>query len=105
MTGPVIWLADGAAPDIRDVGGKGRGLGVLVEAGLPVPEAFVVPTATHRAAVGGALQERIRDAVSRLAPDGNLEELDAATGGIRRMLVEATATATLSSPQRSLSSR
>jgi pyruvate,water dikinase len=62
------------------VGGKARGFGTLIGAGLPVPDGFVITTVAYRAAGGGdgppgavppPLAERIEEALGSLG-DGPL---------------------------------
>lgn len=91
MTGTVYWIGDGTAAQAAVVGGKGRGLGLLTDAGLRVPEAFVVTTDCYRAAVAGSVGREIDDAIAALEPDSDLAVLDAATQRLRDRVFEATA--------------
>ena len=46
MADHVLFLSDAAARDPAVSGGKGAALARMIEAGLPVPDGFVVTTAT-----------------------------------------------------------
>jgi len=91
MTASVLWIGDGAACEATLAGGKGRGLGLLCEAGLRVPEAFVVTTDFFRSAVDDELTATIESAMSALAGDGDLSAVDEATGTLREQVFEGTA--------------
>ncbi|GAA4713140.1 pyruvate, water dikinase [Promicromonospora umidemergens] len=65
----VLDLADPAAVQLELTGGKGSSLARLAAAGLPVPGGFHVTTGAYRAAVVGAPQRAIIDAMGTVAPD------------------------------------
>ncbi|MFB6186927.1 MAG: PEP/pyruvate-binding domain-containing protein, partial [Halobacteriaceae archaeon] len=44
----VLWLDDIRANEVENVGGKGASLGEMTDAGLPVPDAFVITADTYR---------------------------------------------------------
>jgi pyruvate,water dikinase len=44
----VVWLESPEAVDVGSSGGKGASLAVLRQAGLPVPEGFIITTAAYR---------------------------------------------------------
>ncbi len=91
MSAPMLWIGEGQAPDAAVAGGKGHGLGLLCEAGLRVPEAFVVPTQCYRAAVTTELQAQIDAAIAALHPESDLAALDTATGRLRALVFQGTA--------------
>lgn len=75
----------------KNCGGKAAALGALLRAGLPVPDAFVVPFPVHRAAVGDLAQrvtnrsgpEAVRGAIeSRPLPPPVVEALGSALKGL-----------------------
>jgi len=101
---PIRWFDDLDRDDVAVAGGKGASLGELVNAGLPVPEGFVVTAATYRefierAGIDGELRavldvdadnpealaeaaERARELVSGTAmPEATAEEIEAAYDG------------------------
>lgn len=91
MTASVLWIGDGAAPEAVLAGGKGRGLGLLSDAGLQVPEAFVVTTDFFRSAVHDELTAHISAAMSALTGDHDLTAVDQATAALRERVYEGTA--------------
>jgi pyruvate, water dikinase len=50
----VKWLAEVGGADVAEVGGKGANLGELTQAGLPVPDGFVVTADAYRACLEAA---------------------------------------------------
>ncbi|MBV2154744.1 PEP/pyruvate-binding domain-containing protein [Kitasatospora sp. SUK 42] len=73
MNGAVRWSEEFAALPATAIGGKAKGLGTLIAAGLPVPEAFCVTVEAHRAALAGAGQDvdgEIRRALAVLRERG-----------------------------------
>ncbi|MEV7597946.1 PEP/pyruvate-binding domain-containing protein [Kitasatospora sp. NPDC089797] len=73
MIGAVRWSAEFAELPVAAIGGKAKGLGTLIAAGLPVPAAFCVTVAARRAALAGAGAEvdgEIRRALAGLRAAG-----------------------------------
>ena len=71
--------------DIPIVGGKGANLGELTNAGFPVPEAFVLTTASYDYFIKSAkLMDRINEALSSIdrSSDDSLAEASAAIRGM-----------------------
>jgi len=59
-----------AAGDVGAAGGKGANLGILIEAGLPVPPGFVLTTAAYREFLrSNSLQTKIEAAAAAVNPD------------------------------------
>ncbi|MEK6438980.1 PEP/pyruvate-binding domain-containing protein [Pseudonocardia sp. T1-2H] len=88
----VVWIgSEGPGLTANVVGGKGRGLDMLVRAGLRVPEAFAVSTLCYRRAVTGTLAAELDRRMGGLAPDTDIAELDAVTEQMRALVFEATA--------------
>lgn len=73
------------------VGGKGRGLDLLVRAGLRVPEAFVVTTACFGGAVTRSLRAELDRRIAKVAGETDLSTLDAVTEEVRALLFDGTA--------------
>jgi phosphohistidine swiveling domain-containing protein len=48
MNSWIVWLESPEAVEVQCSGGKGASLALLRQAGLPVPEAFIITTAAHR---------------------------------------------------------
>ncbi|MBO1415143.1 PEP/pyruvate-binding domain-containing protein [Streptomyces sp. FH025] len=73
MNGAVRWSEEFAALPATAIGGKAKGLGTLIAAGLPVPAAFCVTVEAHRAALAGAeadVDAEIRQALAVLRERG-----------------------------------
>ena len=88
MTGHIITLDAGDA-DLETVGGKGRSLLRLVEAGYPVPPGFVVAGAAYRGFVSGnGLRNRILE-FARPAVVGGQVSFASASTNIRRLFETA----------------
>ena len=87
MTKLVKWLTDRSTLDTTLSGGKGSALARMAQAGLPVPEAFVVTSEAFRRATDG----RIDEALSRIqtaAPD-ELDAIGAASSLARDAIYQA----------------
>lgn len=88
MTGHIITLDAGDA-DLETVGGKGRSLLRLVEAGYPVPPGFVVAGAAYRGFVSeNGLRNRILE-FARPAVVGGQVSFASASTNIRRLFETA----------------
>ncbi|SDJ50522.1 phosphoenolpyruvate synthase [Halovenus aranensis] len=69
----VLWLDDIGGDDLDTVGGKAASLGEMWAADLPVPPAFVVPTATYRSFIEETgIDEELFDIVDLRADDPDL---------------------------------
>ncbi len=69
----VLWLDEIGGDDLDTVGGKAASLGEMWAADLPVPPAFVVPTATYRSFIEETgIDEELFDIVDVAADDPNL---------------------------------
>ena len=88
MTGDIVPLDAGEA-DLEAVGGKGRSLVRLVDAGYPVPPGFVVASTAYRGFVAAqGLQSRILE-FARPAVVGGTVSFDSASTNIRRLFETA----------------
>ena len=88
MTGHIVSLDAGDA-DLETVGGKGRSLVRLVEAGYPVPPGFVVAAAVYRGFVAAhGLQSRILEFARPAVVDGTVS-FDSASANVRRLFEAA----------------
>jgi pyruvate,water dikinase len=87
-----VWIGEAEKPlSASVVGGKGRGLDLLVRAGLRVPEAFVITTDCFGSAVTPSLRAELDSRIAKLAGETDLGILDAATEEVRTLLFDGTA--------------
>ncbi|WP_267162683.1 phosphoenolpyruvate synthase [Halovenus salina] len=71
----VLWLDDIGGNDLDTVGGKAASLGEMWAADLPVPPAFIVPTATYRSFIEETgIDEELFEVVDVAADDPDLGE-------------------------------
>lgn len=88
----IAWIGDSDERlSASVVGGKGRGLDLLVRAGLRVPEAFVVTTDCFRGAVSAQLRAELDNRIAGVAGETDLAVLDGVTEEVRTLLFEGTA--------------
>lgn len=87
--GVVQWFHDPNAEDISAAGGKGANLAALANAGLPVPQGFVVTTAAYRNLIDSP---SIQDAIDRLntLDSVDTDELTAAAADVRSLVEHRT---------------
>ena len=84
-TGPkrsrgIAWFDDLDADDVSVAGGKGANLGEMTQAGLPVPDGFVVLASEYLASMAAAgvrdeINRRFADAQTDVRPVDQLLEL------------------------------
>jgi rifampicin phosphotransferase len=85
--GSRLSLAFDSSESTQDlVGGKGRNLALMTQAGFPVPPGFTVTTACYRLAIE-ALQGVIGELVSRVDYD-NTDSVEAAAAQVRKFILE-----------------
>jgi pyruvate,water dikinase len=85
----IVWLDEVKAGDSKLVGGKAAHLGELVSAGVRVPPGFVVTTEAYVEFVKySGIWDTIMDIVRNIDVN-NLEELEEASGNIRRIIETA----------------
>jgi rifampicin phosphotransferase len=86
----ILRFSDPDSGTHRLVGGKGANLGLLTQAGFPVPPGFSVTTDAYSAFIDSSgLSDKIATIVAEL-DYGNPDQLEARTGEIRDLVVGAT---------------
>ena len=85
LTVPLTEVERGA---VRLVGGKGANLGLMVQAGLPVPDGFCVTTAAYALATAGERLEWVLDQLQSVQSE-DMEGLTALAAEARQAVLEA----------------
>jgi len=84
----LVWFGEVGKGDIALVGGKGANLGEMAQAGLPVPQGFIVTAeAYYQFLRDNELDSLIKKEVSRLDPE-NTKLLNAAAQGLQEAIKE-----------------
>ncbi|MCU1548272.1 MAG: phosphoenolpyruvate synthase [Arthrobacter sp.] len=83
-------LSDVGQSDVAVAGGKGVGLGVLIQAGLPVPPGFVLTTAAYAAFVDANHLEAGIGELAALSPQAAPQDYEDASERIRDLFTGGT---------------
>ncbi|MEO8283703.1 MAG: PEP/pyruvate-binding domain-containing protein, partial [Pseudarthrobacter sp.] len=83
-------LGDVGQGDVALAGGKAVGLGGLIQAGLPVPQGFVLNTAGYAEFVGANHLEADIRALATLSPQASPQDYEDASGRIRALFTRGT---------------
>ncbi len=86
----ILWLEEVDAQDVDTVGSLGARLGELVQAGLPVPAGFVVPTAAFRHFLIQTKLHRFIDSTLADLQPADTKDLQARAGQIQEKIQAAT---------------
>src|SRR5574341_1505765 len=89
MASDIVWFRDLRISDVGRAGGKGANLGELTDAGLPVPEGFVITAGAYLAAIDEAgVRAELRDAAASADPD-DPDALAAVAQHLRELVTKA----------------
>jgi pyruvate, water dikinase len=86
---PIVWFNEVNKEDVATVGGKGANLGEMTQAGIPVPQGFIVTASAYFGFIEKAkLMESIRKVLEPLNPDDS-KQLQEISVQVKKLISEA----------------
>ena len=86
---PIVWFNEVNKEDVATVGGKGANLGEMTQAGIPVPQGFIVTASAYFGFIEKAkLMESIRKVLEPLNPDDS-KQLQEVSVQVKKLISEA----------------
>jgi pyruvate, water dikinase len=86
---PIVWFNEVNKEDVATVGGKGANLGEMTQAGIPVPQGFIVTASAYFGFIEKAkLMESIRKLLEPLNPDDS-KQLQEISVQVKKLISEA----------------